>query len=122
MKKIFFANSFASLEQKLQSNANFKIIEIADANGNNFVNACEIVKLGVKTDDVEALLVRTNCSVDAQMLDLFPSARLILRVGHGFDNIDVAECCKRGIFFSRKNAHYYVFYGKKYLLSVCLRI
>ncbi len=51
----------------------------------------------MKTADVDDLVVRTNCYVNAQMLDLFPAAKVVLRAGHGFDNIDVSECCKRGI-------------------------
>ena len=98
MKKIFFINYFASLVQKIQSNTSFKIIQTADSDSTKFINACEIAKHRLKTDDIDALVVRTNCSVNHEMLDLFPKARVVLRAGHGFDNIDVAECCKRSIY------------------------
>ena len=98
MKKIFFINNFASLVQKTQTSSNFKIILNPDSDNSKFINASDIAIHKLMTDDVDALVVRTNCSVDGEMLDLFPKARFVLRAGHGFDNIDVAECCKRGIY------------------------
>ena len=98
MKKIFFINNFASLVQKTQTSSNFKIILNPDSDNYKFINASDIAIHKLMTDDVDALVVRTNCNVNNEMLNLFPKARFVLRAGHGFDNIDVAECCKRGIY------------------------
>ena len=49
-----------------------------------------------RRDDVEALIV-ANEAVDASVLDLLPSLRLVACFAVGYDQIDVAECRRRGI-------------------------
>ena len=78
MKKIFFINNFASLVQKTQTSSNFKIILNPDSDNYKFINASDIAIHKLMTDDVDALVVRTNCNVNNEMLNLFPKARLTL--------------------------------------------
>lgn len=46
---------------------------------------------------VEALFVRTYTQVTAEYLSRFPAVKYVLRAGVGLDNIDRAECERRGI-------------------------
>lgn len=46
---------------------------------------------------VEALFVRTYTQVTAEYLARFPQLKYVLRAGVGLDNIDRAECERRGI-------------------------
>jgi D-3-phosphoglycerate dehydrogenase / 2-oxoglutarate reductase len=50
-----------------------------------------------RANDVAALFVRTYTTVDAAYLDQFKKVKYVLRAGVGLDNIDTAECKKRGI-------------------------
>jgi D-3-phosphoglycerate dehydrogenase len=45
----------------------------------------------------EVLFVRTYTQVTSEYLDTFPNVKYVLRAGVGLDNVDVAECKKRGI-------------------------
>ena len=47
--------------------------------------------------EAEALIVRNQTRVTAQLLDAAPRLRVIGRLGVGLDNIDLAEARKRGI-------------------------
>jgi D-3-phosphoglycerate dehydrogenase len=47
--------------------------------------------------DVDALLVRSATSVDAEVLAAAPRLRVIARAGVGLDNIDVREATKSGV-------------------------
>ncbi|RSD26458.1 phosphoglycerate dehydrogenase [Mesobacillus subterraneus] len=51
----------------------------------------------VDLSKVEALLVRSATSVDADLLDSMPSLKIVARAGVGVDNIDITEATKRGI-------------------------
>jgi (S)-sulfolactate dehydrogenase len=46
---------------------------------------------------VPGLIVRNRTPVDAALLELAPKLRVVGRLGVGLDNIDVAECERRGI-------------------------
>jgi len=46
---------------------------------------------------VPALIVRNRTPVDAALLELAPKLKVVGRLGVGLDNIDVAECERRGI-------------------------
>lgn len=50
-----------------------------------------------KAQHVEALFIRTYTTVDATLLEQFPSVRFVLRAGVGLDNVDMALCKSRGI-------------------------
>ena len=47
--------------------------------------------------DVEAILVRSATTVDAELLDAAPRLRVVGRAGVGVDNIDVEAATKRGV-------------------------
>jgi len=47
--------------------------------------------------DARALVVRDRTQVDAALLDAAPKLCVVGRLGVGLDNIDTAECEKRGI-------------------------
>ena len=47
--------------------------------------------------DVPGLIVRNRTPVDKALLDLAPKLKVVGRLGVGLDNIDVAECERRGI-------------------------
>jgi (S)-sulfolactate dehydrogenase len=46
---------------------------------------------------VPGLIVRNRTPVDAALLELAPKLKVVGRLGVGLDNIDVAECERRGI-------------------------
>ena len=46
---------------------------------------------------VEGLVVRTYTIVDHALLDRLPALKVVGRAGVGLDNIDVAECRRRGV-------------------------
>jgi len=50
-----------------------------------------------KVKDIEGLLCLLTEGVDAELLDSAPYLRVVSNMAVGFDNIDVAECTKRGI-------------------------
>ena len=50
-----------------------------------------------KVKDVEGLLCLLTDRVDAELLDNAPNLKVVSNYAVGFDNIDVAECTKRGI-------------------------
>ncbi len=50
-----------------------------------------------QADKVGALYVRTYTQVTAEYLAQFPSVKYVLRAGVGLDNIDRAECERRGV-------------------------
>lgn len=50
-----------------------------------------------RAPQVDALFVRTYTQVDAAYLAQFGNIKYVLRAGVGLDNVDVAECKKRGI-------------------------
>jgi (S)-sulfolactate dehydrogenase len=47
--------------------------------------------------DLPGLIVRNRTPVDKALLDLAPKLKVVGRLGVGLDNIDVAECERRGI-------------------------
>ena len=47
--------------------------------------------------DLPGLIVRNRTPVDRALLDLAPKLKVVGRLGVGLDNIDVAECERRGI-------------------------
>lgn len=47
--------------------------------------------------DLPGLIVRNRTPVDKALLDLAPRLKVVGRLGVGLDNIDVAECERRGI-------------------------
>jgi (S)-sulfolactate dehydrogenase len=47
--------------------------------------------------DLPGLIVRNRTSVDKALLDMAPKLKVVGRLGVGLDNIDVAECERRGI-------------------------
>ena len=47
--------------------------------------------------DIEGLLCLLTEGVDAELLDSAPHLKVVSNMAVGFDNIDVAECTKRGI-------------------------
>ena len=50
-----------------------------------------------KVKDIEGLLCLLTDRVDAELLDNAPNLKVVSNYAVGFDNIDVAECTKRGI-------------------------
>ena len=50
-----------------------------------------------KVKDIEGLLCLLTERVDAELLDSAPNLKVVSNMAVGFDNIDVAECTKRGI-------------------------
>lgn len=53
-----------------------------------------LLQLGAHT---EALIVRNQTRVDAELLSSFPDLRVVGRLGVGLDNIDLHKCRERGI-------------------------
>jgi phosphoglycerate dehydrogenase-like enzyme len=51
----------------------------------------------IELQSAKGLLVRTYTKVNAAMLDLAPQLKVVGRGGVGIENIDVAECRRRGI-------------------------
>jgi (S)-sulfolactate dehydrogenase len=47
--------------------------------------------------DLPGLIVRNRTPVDKALLDLAPKLKVVGRLGVGLDNIDVAECERRGV-------------------------
>ena len=47
--------------------------------------------------DADALIVRNNTRVDAELLAAAPKLRVVGRLGVGLDNIDLPICAARGI-------------------------
>ncbi|PIT89116.1 MAG: phosphoglycerate dehydrogenase, partial [Candidatus Levybacteria bacterium CG10_big_fil_rev_8_21_14_0_10_36_7] len=50
-----------------------------------------------KSEDINAIFVRTYTKVNKEFLDRFPNVHYALRAGVGLDNIDVKECERRDI-------------------------
>jgi len=50
-----------------------------------------------KVKDIEGILCLLTERVDAELLDSAPNLKVVSNMAVGFDNIDVAECTKRGI-------------------------
>lgn len=50
-----------------------------------------------RKEDVEILLLRTHTIADKRFIDLFQNAKLIIRAGSGFDNIDVRYAISKNI-------------------------
>jgi glyoxylate reductase len=50
-----------------------------------------------KVKDIEGLLCLLTERVDAELLDCAPNLKVVANMAVGFDNIDIAECTKRGI-------------------------
>jgi len=50
-----------------------------------------------KVKDVEGLLCLLTERIDAELLDNAPNLKVVSNMAVGFDNIDIAECTKRGI-------------------------
>lgn len=64
------------------------------------VEACPVgdaAGLRERLRDAQGLIVRTYTRVDAALLDAAPRLTVVGRAGVGLDNIDVAECRRRGI-------------------------
>ncbi len=64
------------------------------------VEACPVqdaARLRERLKDAQGLIVRTYTRVDAALLDAAPRLKVVGRAGVGLDNIDVAECRRRGI-------------------------
>ncbi len=55
------------------------------------------LKKELKKDQYDILLSLLTDTVDAEVLDAAPSLRLVANFAVGFNNIDVAECFKRGV-------------------------
>jgi len=51
----------------------------------------------VSAKDVEVIVVRSVFNVDAAALDLYPSVKIVAKLGTGLDNIDQALCTRKGI-------------------------
>ena len=47
--------------------------------------------------DLPGLIVRNRTPVDKALLEMAPKLKVVGRLGVGLDNIDVAECERRGI-------------------------
>jgi D-3-phosphoglycerate dehydrogenase / 2-oxoglutarate reductase len=63
---------------------------------------CELAQINAdkpatEPEKIEGLIVRTYTRVDAALLDLYPSLRVVGRAGVGLDNIDLRECRVRNI-------------------------
>lgn len=64
------------------------------------VEACPVgdgARLRERLREAEGLIVRTYTRVDGALLDSAPRLKVVGRAGVGLDNIDVAECRRRGI-------------------------
>jgi phosphoglycerate dehydrogenase-like enzyme len=64
------------------------------------VEACPVAdgaRLRERLREARGLIVRTYTRVDASLLDAAPRLKVVGRAGVGLDNIDVAECRRRGI-------------------------
>ena len=64
------------------------------------VESCPVqdgARLRERLKGAHGLIVRTYTRVDAALLDAAPTLRVVGRAGVGLDNIDVAECRRRGI-------------------------
>ena len=55
------------------------------------------LKLKASLAGADALIVRNRAQVNAALLDVAPTLRVIGRLGVGLDNIDVAECERRSV-------------------------
>jgi len=55
------------------------------------------IKLKASLAGADALIVRNRTQVNAALLDSARSVRVVGRLGVGLDNIDVAECERRGV-------------------------
>lgn len=61
-------------------------------------------KFGIQREDLlkiigeyDAIIVRSVTKVNQELLELAPNMKVVGRAGNGIDNIDVAQCTKRGI-------------------------
>ena len=54
-------------------------------------------QLRVKLADAEGVLINIMDRVDAALLDAAPKLRVISQLAAGLDNVDIAECTRRGI-------------------------
>ncbi|MBO4666367.1 MAG: dihydrofolate reductase [Paludibacteraceae bacterium] len=61
------------------------------------LNAHELVPDTALCEDAEVLTTNFYKPVRAELLDKLPKLKLVTQFGVGYDNIDVAECHKRGI-------------------------
>jgi phosphoglycerate dehydrogenase-like enzyme len=82
------------LTEQLDRNAESWLRERCD------VERCPVedgARLRERSKDAQGLIVRTYTRVDAALLDAAPRLTVVGRAGVGLDNIDVAECRRRGI-------------------------
>ena len=57
----------------------------------------EEAKALARATEVEALFIRTYTQATAEYLSAYPNLKFVLRAGVGLDNVDRAECERRGI-------------------------
>ena len=52
---------------------------------------------GIRLDDAKAVMLRHTVSVDEGALAMMPNLQFVVRLGAGYDNVDINACGKRGI-------------------------
>ncbi|XGQ70494.1 phosphoglycerate dehydrogenase [Campylobacter hepaticus] len=88
-KKIIVCDAILDKGIEILRNAeDIKLIEAAEVSKNDLMKML---------DDVEVAITRSSTDVDVNFLNHAKKLKALVRAGVGVDNVDIAECSKRGV-------------------------
>ncbi len=87
MRKVLIPTKLDKIVAKILGEHNFEVVQNADVT---------VADLAAANPDAEAMIVRSE-KVPAEILDMLPELRLVVRAGAGFDNIDTKYARRKNI-------------------------
>lgn len=88
MKKVLIPTKLESVARKiLEAHGNYSVVQDDQTDLNDFIKA---------HPDAYALIVRSE-KISAEIMDLLPELKVIVRAGSGYDTIDIKAARERGI-------------------------
>lgn len=87
MRKVLIPTKLNSIAATVLEDNDFQVVQDANAPFNDIVKA---------NSDAMALIVRSE-TIDAEIIDMLPILKVIVRAGAGYDNIDIKHARRKGI-------------------------
>ena len=87
MRKVLIPTKLNSIAKEILGRSNFNVVQNSET---------DFLKLIMANQDASALIVRSEV-VNAEIIDLLPDLKVVIRAGAGYNTIDVKYARRRGI-------------------------